>query len=153
MFSTQFRDIFIVMVRRQANGRKELKMRAAVLLAIVAALVPHPALSYIVRHAAVPAPLQGTWAATDEDCEHPDKYIIISDKTYIDGDKSCGVLWVSETAAARGPAYSAHMECSSPAAESKKSIDNVIMLTKDANHLSMGPEFTKLKVVQRCATH
>jgi hypothetical protein len=127
-------------------------MRAAVLLAIIAAFVSHPAASYVVRHGAIPAPLQGTWAATDEDCKNAGRSITISDKTYVDPDKSCGVLWVSETAAARGSVYSAHMQCSGSAAESKKSIDNVLLLAKDANHLSMGPEFGKLKVVQKCAT-
>jgi hypothetical protein len=131
---------------------KELEMRGAVLLAMIAAFVSHTALSYVVRHAAVPAPLQGTWAVTDENCKNADKSIVISDKTYVDPDKSCGVLWVSETAAARGSAYSAHMQCSSSAAGSQKSIDNLVMLAKDANHLSMGPDFSKLKVVQRCAT-
>jgi hypothetical protein len=126
-------------------------MRAAVLLAIIAAVASHPALSYIVMHKTVPAPLQGTWATTDEDCEHADKSVVISDKTYIDPDKSCGVFWVSETATARGPAYSAHMQCSSSAAGSQKSIDNVLMWAKDATHLSMGPDFSKLKVVQKCA--
>jgi hypothetical protein len=124
-------------------------MRAAVLLAIMAAFVS-PALSYVVRHTAIPAPLQGTWATTDEDCKHADKSIVISDKTYADPDKSCGVLWVAETPAARGSSYSAHMQCSRRAAESQKFTDNVLMLTKDANHLSTGPEFSKLKVVQKC---
>jgi hypothetical protein len=131
--------------------REELEMRAA-FLAIIAAFVSPPAMSYVVRHAAVPAPLQGTWAATDEDCKNADKAIIISDKTYIDPDKSCGVLWVSETAAARGSIYSAHMQCSSSAAGSKKSIDNLVISPKDTNHLSMGPDFSKLRVVQRCTT-
>jgi hypothetical protein len=129
---------------------KEFEMRTAVLLAIIAAFVSDPAISYVVRHATVPAPLQGTWAATDEDCKNADKSMIISDKTYIDPEKNCGVLWVSETAAAHGPIYSAHMQCvSSP--ESKPSIDNLLMSVKDANHLTMGPEPGKLKVVQRCA--
>jgi len=126
-------------------------MRVAVLLAIIAAVMSHPAASYVVRHTSVPAPLHGIWAATDEDCGRPGKYIVISDKTYIDHDKSCGVLWVSETAAARGPAYSAHMQCSNSAAESQKSIDNLVMWMKDANHLSMGPDFNMLKVVIKCA--
>ena len=126
-------------------------MRAAVLLAIIATFVSHPAISYVVRHGAVPAPLQGTWAATDEDCKNADKSIIISDKTYIDPDKSCSVLWVSETAAARGSIYSAHMQCSSLAG-AKKSIDNLVISAKDTNHLSMGPDFKELKVVQRCTT-
>jgi hypothetical protein len=125
-------------------------MRVAVLLAIIPAFVSHPAASYVIRHSAVPAPLQGTWAAADEDCKHADRSIIISDKTYVDSDKSCGVLWVAETAAARGSSYSAHLQCSSPAAESQKFIDNVVMLTKDANHLSMGPDFSKLRVFQKC---
>ena len=125
-------------------------MRAAILLAIIAAFVSHPAVSYVVRHTAVSAPLQGTWAATGDDCKHADRSIIISDKTYIDLDKSCGVLWVAETAAARGSSYSAHLQCSSPAAESQKFIDNVVILAKDANHLSMGSDFSKLKVVQKC---
>jgi hypothetical protein len=125
-------------------------MRAAVLLTIIAAFVSHPAISYVVRHGAFPASLQGTWAATDEDCKNADKSVIISDKTYVDPDKSCGVLWVSETATARGPAYSAHVQCSSSAAGSKKSIDDLLLWAKDANHLSVGPDFSKLRVVQRC---
>lgn len=125
-------------------------MRIAALLAISAAFVSCPAASYVVRHNAVPEPLQGTWAATDEDCKHAEKSIIISDKTYVDPDKSCGVLWVAETAAPRGSNYSAHLQCSSRAAESQKFTDNVVMLAKDANHLSMGPDFSKLKVIQKC---
>jgi len=128
-------------------------MRAAVLLATIATLVSAPAISYVVRHAAIPAPLQGTWAATDEDCKNADKSMTISDKTYIDPEKNCGVLWVSETAAAHGSIYSAHMQClsSAAAAESKKYFDNLLISAKDANHLAMGPEPGKLKVVQRCA--
>ena len=125
-------------------------MRVAVLLAIIAAFVSHPALSYVVRHSAIPAPLQGTWAETGDNCKHADKSVIISDKTYIDPDKSCGVLWVAETAAARGSSYSAHLQCSSPAMESQKFINDVVILAKDANHLSMGPDFSKLKSVQKC---
>jgi hypothetical protein len=131
---------------------EESEMRTAVVLALIAAFVSHPAASYVVRHKEIPASLQGTWAATDEDCRKADKSIMISDKTYNDPDRSCGVLWVAETAAARGSAYSAHMQCSSPAAGAQKSIDDLVMMAKDANHLSMGPEFSKLKVVQRCAT-
>jgi hypothetical protein len=126
-------------------------MRAAVLLAVIAAFVSHPAKSYVVRHTAVPAPLQGTWGTTDEDCRQG-KSIMISDKTYHDPDRTCGVLWVAETAAAGGSKYSAHMQCSSPAAGSQKSFDDLVMTAKDANHLSMGPDFSKLKVVQRCTT-
>jgi hypothetical protein len=125
-------------------------MRAAVLLAIIAALVSHPAFSYVVRHAEIPKPLQGTWAATGEDCRNVGKSIVISDKTYVDPNKSCGVLWVAETAAARGSTYSAHMQCSSPAAGSQKAINDLVMQSKDANHLSMGPDFSKLTIVQRC---
>jgi hypothetical protein len=127
-------------------------MRAAVLLATVATLVSAPAISYVVRLAAIPAPLQGTWAATDEDCKNADKSMIISEKTYVDSEKNCGVLWVSETAAAHGSIYSAHMQCLSSAAEPKKYFDNLLLSAKDANHLAMGPELGKLKVVQRCAT-
>jgi hypothetical protein len=130
---------------------KELEMRAAVLLAIAAAFVSHPAASYVVRHQVIPAPFQGMWAATDEDCRNAGKSIVISEKTYADPDRNCGVLWVAETAAARGSTYSAHMQCSSPASESKKSIDDLVMQAKDASHLSLGPDFSKLKVVQRCA--
>ncbi len=125
-------------------------MRASVLVAIAVAFVSHDAASYVVRHAAVPTPLQGRWGATGEDCMNAGKSIVISEKTYVDPDKSCGVLWVAETAAAHGSTYSAHMQCSSLTG-SQKSIDNLVMLAKDASHLSMGPDFSKLKVVQRCA--
>jgi hypothetical protein len=125
-------------------------MRAAVILAIIAAFVSHPAPSYVVRHAAVPEPLRGTWAATGEDCKNADKSTVISEKMYVDPDRSCSVLWVAETAAARGSTYSAHMQCSSPATGSQKSINDLVMQANDANHLSMGPDFSKLKVVHRC---
>jgi hypothetical protein len=130
---------------------QECEMRAAVFLAIIAAFVSDPAISYVVRHAAIPAPLQGTWAATDEDCKNADKSMIVSDKTYIDPEKNCSIFWVSETAAAHGSIYSAHMQCVSSAADPKNSIDNLLILAKDANHLAIGPELGKLKVVQRCA--
>jgi hypothetical protein len=54
--------------------------------------------------------------------------MIISDKTYIDPEKNCGVLWVSETAAAHGSIYSAHMQCFSSGAEPKKYFDNLLIL-------------------------
>jgi hypothetical protein len=124
-------------------------MRAIAILAITAAtLVSHAAVADVKRHELIPDSLRGSWAPSAEACKGADKSIItVSAKTYTSSEANCTIIWVSETAAARGPMYSVHMQCSKPG----KSALDVIFLPKDNDHISIGSRFSDLKSHQRCS--
>src|SRR5262249_24880766 len=67
-----------------------------------------------VRHVSVPEWLWGTWAPSAELCRDDKSIIVMSEKSYMTSQANCTVQWLTETAAADGPIYSAHMRCSLP---------------------------------------
>ena len=127
-------------------------MRATVILAIATAtVVTHTASADVKRHEFIPVPLRGSWAPSADDCKNADKAkIVVSDKTYVSAEANCTVMWVSETAAARGSIYAAQMRCGKPDEKDRKTQSNVILAPKDANQISIGPSFGNLKDYQRC---
>ena len=63
---------------------------------------------------------------------------------------NCTAQWLTETAAADGPIYSAHMRCSLPSASEHETESNRIIVLKGIGQLSVGANFSDLKSYQRC---
>jgi hypothetical protein len=127
-------------------------MRAIAILATAAALVAHAAFADVKRHEFIPESLRGSWAPSTEVCKNADKSIIVlAAKAYTSSEAKCTVVWVSETAAARGPTYSAHLQCSKPDDEAHKTQSDVIFVPKAVDQISIGPRFSDLKDYQRCS--
>jgi len=125
-------------------------MRVASLLAVIVALSSQAAVADVKRHASIPEPLRGSWAPSADDCKNADKSIVVlSAKAYTSSEGSCTVVWVSETASARGPIYSARLRCANQ--QAKQGPDsNLIIRPGDADQISIGPNFSGLKSYQRC---
>ena len=128
-------------------------MRATAILAIATAtFMSHTAVADVKRHEFIPESLRGSWAPSTEVCKNADKSIIVvSAKTYTSSEANCTVVWVSETAAARGPMYSAHLQCSKPEQKGGKTQSNIIFFPKDNNQISIGSRFSNLRDYQRCS--
>ena len=129
-------------------------MRTTAILAIAAAaLVSNSAVAKVKRIEFIPESLRGSWVPTTEVCEKAAKSMItISAKAYTGALGNCVVVWVSETPAARGPMYSAHLQCSKPEDRAQKVQADVMFYPKDDKQISVGPHFNELKDYQRCST-
>jgi hypothetical protein len=127
-------------------------MRTIATLATAAMLVSQAAVADVKRHQFIPESFRGSWAPSADACKNADKSIIVlSAKTYTSSEANCTVAWVSETAAARGPLYSAHLQCPKPGEGAQKTQSDVIFSQKDANQISIGAGFSSLKDYQRCS--
>jgi hypothetical protein len=105
-----------------------------------------------VRHTTIPESFWGRWAPGTEVCKNADKSVIVlSATTYVSSEANCTVDWVAETAGARGPIYSARIQCSNRAGKAQRTISDLIILPRDANQISVGSEFGSLKIYQRCS--
>jgi hypothetical protein len=115
------------------------------LLAMV--LISNVATADVVRRSSLPDSYWGDWTATESN----QTFIDLSAKTYADNEAKCVVNWVSETPAASGPIYSAHMQCSrrSDPAGKMFSLD-LIIWPKSSDEIAIGPGFTSLKSFRRC---
>ena len=71
-------------------------------------------------------------------------------KGYVTSEASCAIQWLTETAGASGPIYSAHMRCTSLTAPDEKTELNRIILPKEGGQLSAGPDFQDLTHYQPC---
>ncbi len=91
-----------------------------------------------VRHVSVPEWLWGTWAPSAELCRDDKSIIVMSEKSYVTSQANCTVQWLTETAAADGPIYSAHMRCSRPSTSEHETESNRIIVPKDNGQLSVG---------------
>jgi hypothetical protein len=127
-------------------------MRAIAILATAATFASCVAVADVKRHEFIPESLRGSWAPSADACKNADKSIIVvSAKSYASSEAKCTVVWVSETAAARGPIYSAHLQCSKPNDDTRKTQSDVIFISKGADQISIGPRFSDLKDYQRCS--
>src|SRR6516225_10101316 len=118
--------------------------------AVFALLIGQMATADVVRHAAIPASLWGTWALNLDDCNNTDNVIVLSAKGRDSSEVKCTVDWVSQTPGARGSIFSARLHCRRTANGSDNTIANVILMPTDANQISVGPDFSSLKSYQRC---
>jgi hypothetical protein len=126
-------------------------MRATAILAILTiTLMSQTTVADVKRHEFIPESLRGTWAPSAEVCKDVNNSIVLSAKTYAGSEANCTVAWVSETAAARGPMYSAHLLCTKPEDKNLKTQSDIIFLPKDNDQIGIGSRFSNLKNYQRC---
>jgi hypothetical protein len=118
---------------------------------LLAILMSNVASADVVRRNSVPDSYWGTWVTTGSILVTT----TLSAKTYADTQESCAVIWVSETAGANGPIYSAHLQCSHrPERTGERFPLNLIIWPKSADQIAGGPSFMSLKIFRRCrATH
>ena len=129
-------------------------MRSTAILAIATvAFVPNTTVAAVKRIEFIPQSVRGSWAPAAEACEKAAKSMItVSATTYTSSEANCKVVWVSETPAARGPIYSAHLQCSKGEEKAPKTQSDVIFYPKDDKHISIGSRFSDLKDYQRRST-
>jgi hypothetical protein len=126
-------------------------MRAVI--AFAAALLASASLADSVRHLTVPERFWGTWAPSADLCSDSKSTFVVSAKGYVTSQASCTIQWVTETAGADGPIYSAHMRCSNPAAPQETTEVNRIIVSNDRRQLSAGPDYKDLKSYRLCPTN
>jgi hypothetical protein len=119
-------------------------------IVLISALLPSASLADSVRHLSVPERLWGTWAPDANLCRDDKATFVVSAKGYVTSQASCAVQWVTETAGAAGPVYSAHMRCSNPNAPDEITEVNRVIVPNDRGELSAGPDFRQLKSYRRC---
>jgi hypothetical protein len=128
-------------------------MRATTILAIAAAaFVSNTTVAKVKRIEFIPESLRGAWAPSAEGCDKAAKAVItVSATTYTNSQANCSVIWVSETPAARGPLYSAHLQCSKLEDKGPKTASDIMFYPKDEKQISIGSRFSDLKDYQRCS--
>jgi hypothetical protein len=130
--------------RKPIGDRPMYKIALPTLLAI---LMSNVAIADVVRHDTVPDSYWGTWMTTGSDLFA----IKLFAKTYANREASCAVNWVSETAGASGPIYSAHLQCSRRSERAGERFPlNLIIWPKSADEIAVGPRFMSLKIFRRC---
>jgi hypothetical protein len=126
-------------------------MRSTVLLTVVAVLASYAARADVKRLESIPEPLWGSWAPSADACSKTDKAVLeLSARSYVSPAGRCSVDWVAETAGARGSIYSARLRCSGTTERPQKTNSNSVLVPKDADHLSIGADFSSLKPYLRC---
>ena len=118
-------------------------------IVVIVALSSTAAVADVKRLASMPEPLWGSWAPSADACKNADKSVVVSAKTYASSEGNCTVLWVSETAGARGPIYSARLRCSNQRAQ-EGSESNLVIRPDETNQISIGADFSSLTAYQRC---
>jgi len=77
-------------------------------IALVCVLLPGATLADSVRHLTVPERCWGTWAPSTDLCRDDKSVFVVSAKGYVTSQANCTIQWLTETAGADGPIYSAH---------------------------------------------
>ena len=121
-----------------------------IIIAFASALVSSAALADSVRHLTVPERFWGKWAPSADLCGDNKSTFVVSAKGYVTSQANCAIQWITETAGADGPIYSAHMRCSSLAEPQETTEVNQIIVSNDRGELSAGPEFKELKRYRLC---
>src|SRR5437016_5925829 len=88
----------------------------------------------------LPGATFGIWAPSTDLCRDDKSIFVVSAKGYVTAQANCTIQWLTETAGADGPIYSAHMRCSNPAAPEETMEVNRIIMPKDPGELSAGPD-------------
>ena len=127
-------------------------MRAIAIPIVAVTLFALPAFAHVKRLGSMPEQLWGSWAPGPDACKTGDKAIIVvAAKNYTSAQANCTVAWVSETPGARGPVYSARLQCAKPGGGAPKAASDVIFIPNDNNQVSIGPRFSEVKDFQRCS--
>ena len=124
-------------------------MRNPVFLAVFAIPVSRVATADVVRRGSIPESYAGTWIAS-AGTELDKSVIVLSAKTYVGPEANCGVDTVSQTGGARGSIHSAHLQCFSEGGGNKTAA-NLIIWPENINRIAVGPEFTSLRIFDRCS--
>src|SRR5262249_53507124 len=123
------------------------------IIAFASVFVSSAALADSVRHLTVAERFWGTWAPSADLCRDSKATFVVSAKGYETSQASCTIQWVTETAGADGPIYSAHMRCSSraePPEPTETREENGVFVSNGGGELSAGPEFKDLKRYHLC---
>jgi hypothetical protein len=124
---------------------------AAVLLPVAVSIMSEPAIAYVKRIASLPQSLWGVWAPDADACNDADRLaIVLSAKSYKSSQVSCDFIDVSKTPGRTGPIYSARARCIQPG-QTNPATSNLIFRPEGSNRISIGPDFTTLKINQKCA--
>ena len=128
-------------------------MRRRAVTALIVVLAPHVAAAHVVRHSSIPQAYWGTWTAGAGTCGDAKKAaIVLSAKAYVSPMASCTVDYVSETAGAQGPIYSARLQCSdATGGTQRKSVANLIIRPDSVDRISVGSNFDSLTAYERCS--
>jgi len=105
----------------------------------------------VVRHGSLPAAYWGTWVGTAEPAtEIP--VIVLSAKSYVSGEASCSIDWVSQTASPRGSVYAARLRCTNRAGKAnERAAENLIIRPNSLDRIEVGSEYANLKPYRRCS--
>jgi hypothetical protein len=128
----------------------ERRAMRTLIVVFVSVVLSGPSVADSVRHLSVPERFWGTWAPSPDLCRNKKSIFVVSEKGYVTSEASCAIQWLTETAGANGPIYSAHMRCTSLTAPDEKTELNRIILPKEGGQLSAGPDFQDLTHYQRC---
>jgi len=114
-------------------------------------LISTVATADVVRHGSLPEAYWGTWVgAAERATESP--VIVLSAKSYVSGEASCSVDWVSQTASARGSVYSAHLQCRNRARKpNERAAENLIIRPNGIDWIEVGSEYANLEPYRRCS--
>ena len=124
-----------------------------IIIAFACVLLSGGALADSVRHLSVPERIWGTWAPSADLCRDSKSTFVVSAKGYETSQASCAIQWVTETAGADGPIYSAHMRCSSRAEPPETTEETRVIVSNDRGQLSAGSDFKDLKSYRLCPTN
>jgi hypothetical protein len=125
-----------------------MRTAAAIVISVLLMTAAH---ADIVRLAAFPAALLGTWAENAQQCATKDKSNVRIEATnYGDGSGSCVVRWIVETAGSRGTNYAVHAVCTSASQPDKTQIVNIVIRPQSDGRAVMGRGFDNLKTYLRC---
>jgi hypothetical protein len=126
-------------------------MRIAIPLVVSIAISSPAAIADVKRHASIPEALQGSWATSADACRSADKSAVaLAAKTYAGPAGNCTVMWVSETASPGGAIYSARLRCPNQRTQQEWSESDLVIRPDDTDQISVGPDFSSLKIYQRC---
>ena len=113
-------------------------------LTVLSMLMSDVATADVVRHNSIPEPCWGTWVGAEE------SVIVLSANSYVSREANCRVIWVSQTAGARGSIYSAHLHCFSPAGRAGTRVtSDLIIWPETIDQIAVGSDFKSLSVFRR----
>ncbi len=134
-------------------------MRTASLIILSGLFVQVALAADEIRLTTFPNVMLGTWAETTQQCAAKDKSnVVIEPAKYGDGDGSCEVRWIDQSAGSRGINYAVRALCTSASLPKKTQTANIIVRTVGSDRAEMGriylrsagSVFDDLKTYLRC---
>ena len=128
-------------------------MLRIVCLILVSASALTSAVADEIRHTTFPSAILGTWAESADQCAAKDpSNLLIQPAKYGDGNGSCAVRWIVETAGSQGTNYAIHSLCTSASDPSKTQVKDIIIRPQGNDLAVMGRSFENMKSYHRCPT-